>query len=140
MKKLLYIVVAFVLLATFAIAFPAAADTPNTGAIAGTWHGNMHFSDRNSVERITVNIDNCTAGSVCGYVQNYPVQCTWELTFDGKQGEAYVFRHTRTLAGACPASGTGYFTLQPDGSLERVHITPMFTAEGILKQRPGANR
>ena len=140
MKKLLYVVVAVVLFSAFAMAFPAAADSPDTGAIAGTWHGNMHFSNHNGVERITVNIADCTAGQVCGTVQNYPVQCTWELTFDGMEGDTYVFRHTRTLAGACPALGTGYFTPQADGSLERVHVTSLFTAEGILTQRPNTSQ
>ena len=129
-----------VLLLTFATALPAAASAPNTSAIGGTWYGNMNFSDVNSVQRIEVSIEDCTAGSVCGNVQNYAVQCTWELTFDGMQGAAYVFRHTRTLAGACPASGTGYYTPQPDGSLLRVHANPQFTAEGILKQRPSASQ
>ncbi len=63
------------LLFTFAMALPAAASATNTSAIAGTWYGNMTFPN-NSVQRITVNIEDCTAGSVCGVVQNYPAQCT----------------------------------------------------------------
>lgn len=128
-----------VLLLTFATTLPAAAGAPNTGTIAGTWYGNMTFPN-NSVQRVMVNIEDCAAGSVCGYVHNYVVQCTWELTFDGMQGDAYVFRQTRTLAGACLASGTGYYTPQPDGSLLRVHVNPQFMAEGILEQRPNASK
>ena len=126
-----------VLLLTFVLTFPAAADAPSTSAIAGTWYGNMTFPN-NSVQRIMVNIEDCTAGRVCGYVHNDVVQCTWELAFDGKQDEAYVFHHSRTLVGGCPAQGTSYYTPQPDGSLLRVHVNPQFTVKGILKQRPNA--
>lgn len=128
-----------VLLLTFTTTLPAAASTSNTGPIAGKWYGNMTFPN-NSVQRIGVNIENCTSGKVCGYVHNYVVQCTWELTFDGTQGEAYVFHHSRTLTGACPAQGTSYYTPQPDGSLLRVHVNPQFTTQGILKQRPNSDK
>ena len=139
MKKYLSVITVFVLLMLFAAALPAAADGPNTSAITGIWYGNMHFSDRNSVQRIMVTIENCTVGSVCGTVHNYPTQCTWELMFDGMQGATYVFHHSRTLEGVCPATGTSYYTPQPDGSLLRVHVTPTFTIEGILNQRPNAS-
>ena len=133
------LMLAGVLVLTFVMPLPAAANASSTGTIAGIWYGNMKFPN-NSVQRIKVNIEDCTAGSVCGYVHNYVVQCTWELTFDGKQGEAYVFHHSQTLTGVCPAQGTSYYTPQPDGSLLRVHVNPQFTAEGILKQRPNASK
>lgn len=139
MKKFFNAVVVFAALTTLVATLPVAAANTNTSAIAGTWYGNMNFSISNNVQRIAVTIEDCTTGSVCGSVQNYPARCTWELTFDGRQGETYVFHHSRTLVGGCPAIGTSYYTLQPDGSLLRVHINPTFTVEGILKQRPDAN-
>ena len=128
-----------VLLLTLATTLPAAAGAPNTSAIAGTWYGNMTFPN-NSVQHIQVSIADCTIGNVCGFVHNYAVQCTWELTFDGKQDQAYVFHHSQTLTGSRPAQGTSYYTPQPDGSLLRVHVNPQFTAEGVLKQRPNAGK
>jgi len=138
MKKLFAVVMILVMLLTFAGASAAAADGLNTSPIAGTWYGNMTFPN-NSVQRIMVNIQDCAPGSVCGSVHNYAVQCTWELTFDGREGDTYVFRHSQTLAGGCPAQGVSYYTPQPDGSLLRIHVNPQFTVEGILKQRPNAS-
>jgi hypothetical protein len=128
-----------ILLLALVTTHPAAASAPTTGPISGKWYGNMMFPN-NSVQRIEVNIENCTSGNVCGYVHNDVVQCTWELTFDGRQGETYVFHHSQTLTGGCPVQGTSYYTPQPDGFLLRVHVNPQFTTEGYLKQRPNAGK
>lgn len=111
----------------------------NTDAIAGTWYGNMHFSDRNDVERIKFTIPaGCEPGSVCGTMLNYPAQCIWEITYDGFSRGAYQYHFSNTLKGACPAGSAGSLTLLSDGSLYRVHTTPFFTSTGILNKLPNA--
>lgn len=126
-------------LAAIGVSTARADEVVTTDAIAGTWYGNMHFSVANSVERVELTIPaGCEPGSVCGTLLNYPVQCTWELTYDGISGGAYQYHFSNTLKGACPAGSEGSLTLLPDGSLYRVHITPMFTATGILSQLPSA--
>ena len=114
-----------------------AEDVITTDAIAGTWYGNMHFSDRNSVERIQFTIPTgCEPGSTCGTLLNYPVQCTWEITYDGFRNGAYQYHFSNTLKGACPSGSAGSLTLFADGSLYRVHTTPFFTAAGNLNKLP----
>ena len=110
-----------------------------TDDIAGTWYGNMHFSDRNAVERIQFTIPaGCEPGSVCGKMLNYPAQCTWEITYDGFSGGAYQYHFSNILKGGCPSGSAGSLTLLSDGTLYRVHSTPMFSATGILNQLPKA--
>lgn len=114
-----------------------ADEVVTTDAIAGTWYGNMHFSDANSVQRIKVSIPTgCEPGSVCGTLLNYSVQCTWEITYDGFSNGAYQYHFSNTLQGVCPAGSAGSLTLLSDGTLYRVHTTPMFTASGYLNQLP----
>jgi hypothetical protein len=110
-----------------------------TDAVAGTWYGNMHFSDAPSVQRIKLSMPaGCEAGEVCGTLLNYPVQCTWEVTYDGFVDGAYQYHFSNTLDGNCPAGSTGSLTLMADGTLYRVHQTPQFTASGYLWQLPNA--
>jgi hypothetical protein len=114
-----------------------ADDVMTTDAIAGTWYGNMRFSDRNSVERIQFMIPaGCEPGSTCGTLLNYPVQCTWEITYDGFSNGAYQYHFSNTLMGNCPFGSAGSLTLLADGRLYRVHTTPFFTATGYLRQLP----
>lgn len=122
------------------IASGAQADGPvTTDDIAGVWNGNMHFSNRNSVERIKFTIPaGCEAGEVCGMMQNFPVQCTWEITYDGFRSGAYQYHFSNTLDGTCPAGSAGYLVLQPDGSLNRTHNGPGFISSGRLVQLPSA--
>ena len=108
-----------------------------TDAIAGTWYGNMHFSDRNDVQRIQFTIPaGCEPGSVCGTMLNYPAQCVWEITYDGFSGGAYQYHFSNTLKGVCVAGSSGSLTLLSDGTLYRVHTTPFFTSMGILNKLP----
>lgn len=117
----------------------AFADETTTDAIAGTWYGNMHFSVDNHVERIKLTIPaGCEVGEACGTLLNYPVQCTWEITYDGFSDGVYQYHFSNTLEGGCPAGSSGSLTLLPDGTLYRVHTTPMFTATGYLRQLPNA--
>lgn len=139
MKKFSVGIIVLAMLLSFVGIFSAAAENVNTKAIVGTWYGNMNFPD-NSVQRIMVDIKNCTPGNACGFVYNYVVRCTWELTFDGMQNNTYVFHHSRTLSGQCPAQGIGYYTPLPDGSLRRVQINPTFITAGILNLRPNASQ
>jgi hypothetical protein len=143
MKKqtLLMIVALVTLLALAAIGVSGvrAEDVVTTDAIAETWYGNMHFSGTNQVERIKLTIPaGCEPGSVCGTLLNYPVQCTWEITYDGFNAGAYQYHFSNTLKGACPAGSAGSLLLQPDGTLFRTHQTPMFTATGTLSKLPSA--
>jgi hypothetical protein len=108
-----------------------------TDAIAGTWSGNMHVSDRNAVERTKLIIlAGCEPGSACGTLQNYPALCTWEITYDGFSGGAYQYHFSKILAGPCGQGSKGSLTLLPDGSLSLVHEAPFFTFSGILIQLP----
>jgi len=110
-----------------------------TDAIAGTWYGNMHFSNRNSVERIQFSIPaGCEPGNVCGTMLNYSVQCSWEITYDGFSSGAYQYHFSNTLKGGCPSGSAGSLALLPDGTLYRTHNTPFFSATGILNQLPNA--
>lgn len=127
------------ILATLGVSTAQADEVVTTDAIAGTWYGNMHFSNRNSVERIQITIPaGCEPGSVCGTLLNYPVQCTWEITYDGFSSGAYQYHFSDTLKGDCPAGSAGSLVLQPDGTVYRIHQTPMFTATGTLRQLPSA--
>jgi hypothetical protein len=114
------------------------ADHPMpTNAIAGTWYGNMHFSDKNSVERVRLTIPaGCEAGRVCGTLLNYVNRCVWEITYDGYSDGSYGYHFSNTLEGACPSGSAGSLTLMADGSLYRFHTTPFFTAEGTLNKLP----
>ena len=116
-----------------------ADEVVTTDAIAGTWYGNMHFSTQNAVQRIKVTIPaGCEPGSVCGTLLNYPVQCVWEITYDGFSSGAYQYHFSNTLKGSCPSGSAGSLTLLPDGTLYRLHAGLGFTATGYLEQRPNA--
>lgn len=118
-----------------------ADEVVTTDAIAGTWYGNMHFSNRNDVERIQFTIPaGCEPGSVCGKMLNYPAQCIWEITYDAFSGGAYQYHFSNTLKGACPSGSAGSLALLPDGTLYRTHNTPFFSAAGILNQLPNAGK
>ena len=139
-KQSLFSMVAFVILVTMVVtgfSNVRADGEVTTSAIAGTWFGNMHFSNRNAVERIKFTIPaGCEPGDVCGTLLNYPIQCTWEITYDGFSDGAYHYHFSNTLLGACPAGSAGSLTLLPDGTLYRIHMSPFFTATGTLNQLP----
>lgn len=141
-RQTLFTIIALLILASVVasgVSNARADGVVTTDAIAGTWYGNMHFSDRNDVERIQFTIPaGCEPGSVCGKMLNYPAQCTWEITYDGFSGGAYQYHFSNTLKGGCPPGSTGSLTLLADGTLFRVHSTPLFSAMGILNQLPNA--
>jgi hypothetical protein len=140
-KALLTTVILTILLilAAAGVSTARADEVVTSDAIAGTWYGNMHFSGANPVQRIELTIPaGCEPGSVCGTLRNYPVRCTWEIIYDGFSSGAYQYHFSNTLKGSCPAGSAGSLTLLADGSLYRVHTTPMFTATGTLSQRPSA--
>ena len=144
-KKMFSVVIGMALLALALAAFaPSGAWAAalnragkTTNRIAGEWAGTMRFTDNpNRLENITVYIEKgCMPGDVCGQVNNTTVSCTWELRYEGAQGGRFVFTHSRTLRGACPPIGTGYYRLQKDGTLYREHITQMFTSYGALTRQ-----
>lgn len=141
-RQTLFTIIALLILASVVasgVSNARADGVVTTDAITGTWYGNMHFSDRNDVERIQFTIPaGCEPGSVCGKMLNYPAQCTWEITYDGFSGGAYQYHFSNTLKGGCPPGSTGSLTLLADGTLFRVHSTPLFSAMGILNQLPNA--
>ena len=141
-KQTLFTIVALVTvlaLAAIGVSTARADDVVTTDAIAGTWNGNMHFSGVNQMERIKLTIPaGCEPGSVCGSLLNYPVQCTWEITYDGFSAGAYQYHFSQTLKGGCPSGSAGSLVVQPDGSLLRTHQTPVFIATGTLSQLPSA--
>lgn len=135
----IFVIVLLLTAAGLNVSRALADDAVTTDAIAGTWYGNMHFSTHNSVERIKIVIPaGCEPGQVCGTLLNYPVQCVWELTYDGFSNGAYQYHFSNTLQGVCPAGSAGSLTLLSDGTLYRVHSAPMFTASGYLDQLPNA--
>ena len=139
-RQTLFIFTALIVLVSVVAAGASRAQADGvvtTDNIAGTWYGNMHFSDRNDVERIKFTIPaGCEPGSVCGTMLNYPAQCVWEITYDGFSSDAYQYHFSNTLKGGCPARSSGSLTLLSDGTLYRIHTTPLFTGTGILNKLP----
>jgi hypothetical protein len=141
-KQTIFTIVALLIMAVIVmtgVSTARADDVVTTDDIAGTWYGNMHFSDRNDVERIRFTIPaGCEPGSVCGTMLNYPAQCVWEITYDGFSGGVYQYHFSNTLKGGCVAGSSGSLTLLSDGTLYRVHATPFFTGTGVLNKLPNA--
>jgi len=108
-----------------------------TDRFAGTWSGTMSFThDANRKEDIIVTIPTgCTAGSICGDINNTTVRCQWEMTLAAINGDIFEYKFSKTLSGECPALGGGTLTLQSDGTLMREHKTPDFTASGLLTRK-----
>lgn len=104
---------------------------------AGSWSGTMSFTDdKNRKEDIIVAIpEGCSAGNVCGSLNNTTVNCTWEMTLGAINGNVFEYRFSKTMSGECPALGGGTLTLQSDGTLMREHKTPDFTASGVLTHK-----
>jgi hypothetical protein len=104
---------------------------------AGNWSGTMSFTDdKNRKEEIIVAIpEGCSAGNVCGSLNNTTVNCTWEMTLGAINGNVFEYRFSKTMSGECPALGSGTLTLQSDGTLMREHKTPDFTASGLLTHK-----
>ena len=113
--------------------------TPSNPAdrFAGSWSGTMSFTDdKNHTEDIMVTIpEGCSAGNVCGSLNNTTVNCTWEMTLGAINGNIFEYRFSKTMSGECPALGGGTLTLQSDGTLMREHKTPDFTASGVLTHK-----
>jgi len=97
----------------------------------------MSFTDdANSKDDIIVTIpEGCTAGSICGDINNTTVSCQWEMTLASLSGDVFEYKFSKTLSGECPALGGGTLTLQSDGTLMREHKTPDFTASGVLTRK-----
>ena len=131
MKKI-FLLVMLVMLLLSACA-PAASANP-ANRFAGTWSGTMSFTDdANRKEDILVTIpEDCTAGSICGNLNNTTVNCTWELTLGAVNEDVFEYKFSKTMSGGCPALGGGTLTRQSDGTLLREHKTPDFTASGVL--------
>ena len=104
---------------------------------AGTWSGTMSFTDdANRKEDIIVTIPGgCTAGNVCGDINNTTVGCQWEMMLASLDGNVFAYTFSKSLSGECPAIGGGTLTMQSDGTLLREHQTPDFTASGSLTHK-----
>jgi hypothetical protein len=109
---------------------------------AGSWSGQMTFSDATAPQSVEVTIpDSCTPGEVCGETDNPDVSCTWEMTLDEADGTtlSYTFSAVKSAQdeALCQTGvGTsGILTLQSDGTLRRVHELPDFTASGTLTKQ-----
>jgi hypothetical protein len=125
-----------------AIVLLVSACAPSTSSnpadrFSGTWLGTMSFTDdANRKEDIIVTIPNdCTAGKVCGDLNNTTVSCKWEMTLGAINGNVFEYKFSKTLSGECPALGGGTLTMQSDGTLIREHKTPDFTASGVLTRK-----
>lgn len=115
----------------------ASAQSNAADGFAGTWTGTMSFTDdANRKENIIITIPaGCTAGSVCGDINNTTVSCQWEMTLASLQSNVFKYEFSKTMSGECPALGGGTLTLQEDGTLFREHKTPDFTASGSLVRK-----
>jgi hypothetical protein len=114
----------------------AATAVASTGPdhFSGAWAGTMSFTDdAERKEDIQVMIpQDCKVGQACGYIDNLTVKCKWEMTLADLQGNVFTYKFSKTLSGECPALGGGKLTMQADGTLQREHKTPNFTASGPL--------
>jgi hypothetical protein len=126
-----------VLLITLLISACAAPAAAGSNRFAGTWAGTMSFTDdANRKEDIQVMIpQDCKVGQACGYIDNTTVQCKWEMTLASLQGDVFEYKFSKTLSGECPAMGGGKLAMQADGTLQREHKTPDFTASGPLTKQ-----
>lgn len=133
--KTKYSFVSFILLIIALVSGCApSAPTQPADRFAGTWSGTMSFTDdANRKEDIIVTIPTgCTAGNICGDLNNTTVNCKWEMTLRTINGNVFEYTFSKTLSGECPALGGGELTMQSDGTLMRKHKTPNFTASGVL--------
>lgn len=132
----LSIVVAFVVVGLLT-ACASSTESASADRFAGTWSGTMSFTDdANRKEDIIVTIPaGCTAGGVCGDLNNTTVKCQWEMTLGTVNGDVFEYKFSKTMSGECPALGGGTLTLESDGTLMREHKTPDFTASGVLTQK-----
>jgi hypothetical protein len=130
-------IVAVLVVAVSLTACVSSAQSHPADRFAGTWSGTMSFTDdANRKEDIIVTIPTgCTAGSVCGDLNNTTVKCQWEMTLGTVNGDAFNYKFSKTLSGECPALGGGTLTMQSDGTLMREHKTPNFTASGVLTKK-----
>ena len=129
----LFIFVAFVMIISLTACTTSAKSNP-ADRFAGTWSGTMSFTDdANRKEDIIVTIPTgCTAGGVCGDINNATVSCQWEMTLASINDNVFAYKFSKTMSGECPALGGGTLTMQSDGTLMREHKTPDFTASGVL--------
>jgi hypothetical protein len=136
-----HIFISLIMLISLLVGGCALSAQPNPAdRFAGSWAGTMSFTDdANRKENIIVNIPSgCTAGSVCGDINNTTVSCQWEMTLASVNDNVLEYKFSKTLSGECPALGGGTLTLQSDGKLMREHKTPDFTASGSLWFQRGA--
>jgi hypothetical protein len=133
--KVKQLLMMLILLLVSACASPTPANPADH--FAGTWAGTMSFTDdANRKEDIIVTIPSgCTAGNVCGNLNNTSVSCAWEMTLGSVNGDVFAYTFSKTLSGECPALGGGTLTMQSDGTLIREHKTPDFTASGTLTRK-----
>lgn len=116
-------------------------DSP-VAPFAGSWTGQMSFSDGAGPQSVEVSIpDDCTPGDPCGETDNPSVSCTWEMTLDKVDGKvlSYTFSSVKSATDKdlCDTGvGTsGTLTEQSDGTLLREHTLPTFTASGPLTKK-----
>lgn len=110
----LYLVAVLIVVISLTACVPSAQSNPSD-RFAGTWSGTMSFSDdANRKEDIIVTIPaGCVEGDVCGDLNNITVRCTWEMTLDTINGDAFAYKFSKTMSGECPALGGGTLTGSP---------------------------
>lgn len=110
-------------------------------AFAGTWAGDMKFSDApGQTQAIVITIpEDCAPGAVCGQMVNDAVSCTWELTLEEIKDNTFRYNFSRVISGgevcATGLGTSGALTLQADGTLWREHKGPGFVATGTLRRK-----
>jgi len=136
--KTRYLCISFIMLTVLLVSAcaPSAQSNP-ADRFAGTWSGTMSFTDDPArKEDIVVSIPTgCSAGEICGDLDNTTIECKWEMTLGAINGDVFEYKFSKTLSGQCPALGGGTLTLNSDGTLFREHKTPDFTASGPLTRK-----
>lgn len=130
------------MLVTLLISLLVSACAPSVSAnpadrFAGTWSGIMSATDDPSAKADTVTTipTGCSANEICGDTINLANGCRWEMTLIAVNGDVLEYAYSKSLEGECPASGSGTLTLNPDGTLFRVHNFPDFSISGTLTRK-----
>jgi hypothetical protein len=115
---------------------PSAQSNP-ADRFAGTWSGIMSATDDPSAKSDTVTTipTGCSLDQICGDTINLANGCRWEMTLIAVNGDVLEYAYSKSLEGDCPVSGSGTLTLNPDGTLFRVHNFPDFSISGTLTRK-----
>ena len=134
--KCLFILLVLLISLLVSACAPSAPANP-ADPFAGTWSGIMSATDDPSAKADTVTtiLTGCSVDQICGDTINLANGCRWEMTLIAVNGDILEYAYSKSLEGGCPTSGSGTLTLNPDGTLFRVHNFPDFSISGTLTRK-----